>query len=408
MSNKEIQIYTPQLTEALATTIPTVWFALKGILVGTPQATLEVIFLLAFGVLFGAFNSSQLCKQLGIGKDGVYNQLKGHTPYLWRRLIQELGYKLVVDALQRLQLKSAATQSRANLTLILDDSLFIRLSEEMALVYKWWGGALRRVGQGQDLMGVVLVVGDQIIPLELLIATKQGKKKLTKVELARRILAEAAYRLKTIGIDLALIEVVADSWFSNSPLIDYTLKLGFTWASESKTSYVFYVKGIRYTASQLRELPLDSGWGGENTSLFHAISPTFGHVIIVLWKDIHKVRCLIVKSPRHVRALQITRAFKVRPKIEVLWRLLKTTLKTLEMKLRSPSGARAQVAIRMISFYLLVILQPLCSAHKIPPKQNLTFGQLMDIYQRSGIVPFVIKKQFQMINSKTTYFISKL
>lgn len=380
------QLRNTELQAAISQTSYPIWQFLRNVLVRQREPIFEVVLLSVVGPLFGVYNPCQLSELLYLGRATLYRSLHALSPCQWKRVIQELGYRTAIQRLKQLSRRSPATISRANVTVILDDSLFVRLSRKLAYVWKWWGGALRRVGRGQDVVGMLLAIGDEIIPLDLRIASKQGRQKKDKITLACEMLLELARRLRGAGLKPGMVRLAADSWYSATAVMDLASGLGFAWISEGKGSFSFEIEGEKLKGKAIKQLDLTQSWGDTPHRRLVAQHLRFGEVVLVVWQQ-DKVREDIIVPGKKLRGWEAVRAFQNRPQIELFWRELKTTLKLLQIKLQGRDGAYAAFGIRVLCFIGLSQMRRRLS------RKQLTLGQLLRWCQRSDLTLEQFHKQ---------------
>jgi len=160
-------------------------------------------------------------------------------------LLHEWCWEIALARLKEVLPKNPRTLSRAQTPLILDDSRFVRLSKTMALVWKGWSGAVKRVGTGHDIVGCVLRSGDEGIPLQVSVASKQGRRKRDKITVTKEILPELARRLRAAGLPPDGLRVVADAWYSEGGLQAVAVAEGVVWISEGKASFPLKALAIK-------------------------------------------------------------------------------------------------------------------------------------------------------------------
>lgn len=324
--------------------------------------TTEFLLLLGAGVMLGAYSVKEVCDRLGLAPHHAYEAVRFQSVYRWRKMLGELGYEMAIPLLQELQAKSAATQSRACGVLAVDDSVLERLSREMGLVWAWYSGRRKRVVRGQDIVGLVLVIGEVVIPLEVRIVSKQGRVTPTKPEIYAQMLEHAKARFQQAGIDLQKLATSGDSAFLSEPVQAKCQELKVAGVFGGKNNYVFTIDGETHKAPHWRtrfaERLEKDRWGCDvpvyRTS---AVSPTFGKVTLVFCrrKGEQKVSYFILTQPlRTAEALHILHQHHW---IEVFWKRCKGLFKLADSKLRTPQGARAGVGIKVVGYLLLLRLQ---------------------------------------------------
>jgi hypothetical protein len=136
---------------------------------------LETLLLISMAVFLGADNIYQVLQVLGLPKTATYDRVKGISVYYWREFLQNHLYSLAIPLLLERLSKSDSTKSSDGLVLCVDDSVIARIATELGYVWKWWSGQLKRVTRGQNVIALVLVIDDIILPLDVRIVSKQGK-----------------------------------------------------------------------------------------------------------------------------------------------------------------------------------------------------------------------------------------
>jgi hypothetical protein len=126
--------------------------------------------------------------------------------------------KQAVEHLKPALEKSAATQSRAGLTLSIDNSVMDRFGKLLRCTWNWYSGRYHKVIHGQDLLGVVLTINQIALPLHLLFCAKQGRYNTNKADALIFMLSRLKAAFAREGIDLTKIPMTMDSWFVSQPL----------------------------------------------------------------------------------------------------------------------------------------------------------------------------------------------
>jgi hypothetical protein len=126
--------------------------------------------------------------------------------------------KQVVEHLKPVLHTSAATQSRAGMTLAIDNSVMDRFGKLLRCTWSWLSGRWHGVVRGQELLGMVLTIHHMALPLHLLFCPKQGRYHTNKADwfIFRLSGLKAAFALE--GIDLTKIPLPMDAWFVSQPL----------------------------------------------------------------------------------------------------------------------------------------------------------------------------------------------
>src|SRR5687768_13751231 len=120
------------------------------------EEIVEVMLVLAVGMLAGLYNPNQVAIQLNKKPKEYYQYLKELSLYHWRELLDSMMMDVAIERLKQYQESSPSTQSRRQVTISVDDSLIKRLGEYLSYVWSWYSGQIHQVTKGQDLLGIVL------------------------------------------------------------------------------------------------------------------------------------------------------------------------------------------------------------------------------------------------------------
>jgi len=104
-----------------------------------------------------------------MGKNKPYRILKRGGPGVWIRLLRRLGFKLLVKIVRHYHQMSEATKSRNKITLEIDSTTLLKLSEKLGLVGVFWSGKLKREASSIQLVVLYVVIGEGklLIPLDM-------------------------------------------------------------------------------------------------------------------------------------------------------------------------------------------------------------------------------------------------
>ena len=238
-----------RLDACLGATLHKMWEAFGSVLHQHTGEGAELLFLLVLSVLFGATNAAQVHQLLGLKGQPLYKKINALTPQRWKRLLQQVCFQAASAQLEVLGSQSPAAWSRACAVIALDDTLVRRLGKKLGLVWTWWEGMSHKVARGQNVIALVLVIGDRVIPLDVRIASKQGRIKLTKPVLAERMLLDWEAQWKRRGLSLGSVKLVANSWYPSKDLLALRRELELEVLTEGKASYSFTVEGEKVKAA---------------------------------------------------------------------------------------------------------------------------------------------------------------
>jgi hypothetical protein len=384
-----------RLDACLGATLKEMWEAFGSVLHRHTGEGVELIFLLVLSVLFGATNPAQLHQLLGLKGHPLYKQINALTPRRWKKLLQQLCYQAAAAQLEVLAAQSPATQSRACAVIALDDTLIRRLGKKLGLVWTWWEGMSHRVGRGQNIIALVLVLGDRVIPLDVRIASKQGRVKLTKPLLAERMLRDWEAQWKQLGLSRQQVKLVADSWYPSQDLFALCRELNLEAITEGKGSYCFAVEGEKIKASELKKGPLTTRWGASGAALrIRASHPAFGEVVLVGFAQGTKRRYVIATGLAR-RAHEILRAYHQRAQIEAFWKRLKSILQIAKIRLPTPKAFRGALICRVLTYLLVDELTR--KLQRYPAFGKLTMEHTIHLCQRFSSVIDWIEEHFHNV-----------
>jgi len=146
------------------------------------QIVFEVLMILAFAHFFGFYNPKQLADFLDIPHQNFYMHLKELSLYYLKAMLIRFMVKQAVEHLKPVLNKSATTQSRAGMTLSIDNSVMDRFGKLLRCTWSWYSGRYHKTIRGQDLLGVVLTINQIALPLHLLFCPKQGRYNTNKAD----------------------------------------------------------------------------------------------------------------------------------------------------------------------------------------------------------------------------------
>ena len=358
----------------------------------------EVLMLMSVAHLFGLYTPKEMADYLGIGCQSLYAHLKSLSLHSLQKLMLHFMVKQAAEQLHRVLSKSAATYSRAGISMHVDDSVIERVGKQIRCTYQWYSGRFKQVVTGNDLLGIVLSCNGLILPLHLMFCSKQGRANTTKPELLVKMLSELKDLFAQEGIDITGIPLTMDSWFASEDLRQQLLALGFkNLLVAGKSPYVFTIDGQKRSAQEWKlQLKLnDPQWGVEVPHLrTKAESPTFGTVVLFFFsKQTTRVFYLMDLSCVPGRGAEIWKIWEQHHRIEQFWRLLKSVFRIKSIQLRG-DGLYAGLLIKVIAFLLVLRLQ----AQKA--FKNLSVVQTLRKIRREGSLDTLIDEHFHALISR--------
>src|SRR5256712_9924961 len=155
-------------------------------------------------------------------------------------VVQFSGYIILKPVLG----KSAATRSKAGMTLSIDNSVMDRCGKLLRCTWSWYSGRFHKVIRGQDLLGLVLTIHHIAFPLYLLFCPKQGRYHTTKADLLIFMLTQLKTAFLREGIDITQLPLTMDSAYVSQELRERLHQLGFIdIIIAGKGNYVFTIDG---------------------------------------------------------------------------------------------------------------------------------------------------------------------
>jgi hypothetical protein len=143
----------------------------------------EVIMALAMSHAYGCYNPKQWADYLDIQPQKIYGEISKWSLYKLKKVLLKMMVCQAAAEIKEVKKKSAASQSRANITLAVDDRVIDRVGKRLRCTWSWYSGRWKKVVNGQNILGIVLTINDKPIPIHLLFCSKQGSKNTDKPSL---------------------------------------------------------------------------------------------------------------------------------------------------------------------------------------------------------------------------------
>jgi len=321
----------------------------------------EVLMPRAFAHFFGFYNPKQLADFLGIPHQKFYAELKDWSVYHVKKMLLRFMVKQGVEHLKPVLNKSAATQSRAGMTLSIDNSVIDRFGKLLRCTWSWFSGRCHGVVRGQDLLGIVLTINHMALPLHLLFCPKQGRYHTNKADLLIFMLSCLKEEFALEGIDITNIPLTMDSWFVSQPLRERLHRLGFTKIIiAGKSNYTFTIGDKKQDAPQWKKALVldDPQWGIDVPSCrIRARSPTFGSLMLFFFrKSTTRSYSLMNCSQVSMRGAEIWHIWKQHHLIEYFWKMLKSIFHIRSMQLQG-DGLYTALLIKILAYLLALRMQ---------------------------------------------------
>ena len=118
------------------------WFfqAFPSLLRRGDKQAFQTLMILSLAQLFGFDTAKALADELEVPPQSLYARLKGMSLYSLQKLAVRLMVKQAAEQLGPLQAKSAATQSRAGISLSGDDTVIERVGKTLRATFRWYSG----------------------------------------------------------------------------------------------------------------------------------------------------------------------------------------------------------------------------------------------------------------------------
>ena len=323
------------------------------------QQVVETLLLLCVCHLFGLDNPNQgVSDALKLLKARLYRGLGSLSLYHAKCLNLRLGCAMAADFIKDTESPSASTQSRRCITVSVDDSNLPRDAEMIAYCSNDYSKEHNTAIWCQNVLGITLKCGDHVLPLDMRLASKQGRGNTGKPSLVITMLKEVLAFFDTHGIDLRKYPITFDSWYAGRKLVEVSLSaLGFTSILvHGKNNFVMTIGETKAKLSEHKkhiELHEDE-WGCDKPVYrVKAMSPTFGECIVIFFRDRGKIRTLLVFG-KPGRASEAMHIWSQHHGIEQFWRHLKTHLHVSAMRLQSREGAYVSLGIKVMSYLMLL------------------------------------------------------
>ena len=330
------------------------------------QKLLAKICGMMFPPLFGCRTNTELCRVRGWDKNLPARLLSALPKRSWIKRLRRLGLDVLIPLWRYAASKSEATRSRWQWTWVADDSVFKKYGEQLGLVSTWWSGQEHRVLSGIDGVLLVVVIGDGklVVPVDFAIRRPDphgpGAPCRDKLHWVQNMLDGRVAAFRRRGVALPPPMVVADSWFSDSKLMQHVHDAHRgTLLVEGKVSYCFtladgrQIKGhdlIEGKAWRWHQHPWEAG---VRYVRLHATSPTYGQVTVIIVDEPGQDRFYLLCLETERSAPQLIRRWRRRHWIEHCFRTLKHLLATGACQVHGEDAYYGHLVLRLMSCLVL-------------------------------------------------------
>jgi len=321
----------------------------------------EVLMVLAVAHLFGFYNPKQLADFLEVSHPQFYTALKDWSVYQVKKRLLRCMVKQAAEKLKPVMSKSAATRSRAGMTLSIDNSVMDRCGKLLRCTWSWYSGRYHQVIRGQDLLGIVFTIHHIAFPVHVLFCPKQGRYHTTKADVLICMLTQLKTAFLREGIDITQLPLTMDSAYVSQELRERLHQLGFSQIiMAGKGHYVFTIDDKRQDALiWKKELTLESPkWGIDVPSCrLWGYSPTFGLLILFfLQKSTTRSYYLMNFRQESLRGAEIWHIWKQHHVVECFWKIMKSIFQIRSMQLQG-DGLYTALLIKVFADLLALRLQ---------------------------------------------------
>jgi hypothetical protein len=234
------------------------------------------------------YNPKPLADLLDIPPQNLSRQLKGWSVYDLKAMLLRVMIIQAGEHRTPVLVKSAATRSRAGMTLSVDTSVMDRLGKRVRGTWSWESGRCHAVMRGQDVLGLVWTIKHTAGPLHLVFCAQQGRDNTTKAAVLLSMWSRVQAALHRHGMDRTTSPLTMDSWFVSQSLRHRLHELGCTQSiMAGKSPDTFLMDGKKQEASPWKQelVRPNPTWGMDVPACrVHAQRPTCGALILVFFQ----------------------------------------------------------------------------------------------------------------------------
>lgn len=240
-------------------------------------------------------------------------------------------------------------QSRHRIYVIFDDTLLDKQGKKMAHIHRLFDHCKGAYVLGFHGLVMYVVIGpeateefvlDHDVPFYPEHRPKGYRNPNDRYGLAGAFLKFLHEQASQRQVSLQEVIVLFDRWYFGRRMTEICQALEMTYVTQSKSPFVYYVRGERFTASELVEWALEHDkiqehHIGRSCYRYYTVlaqSPTFGMVRLVVWyrqdsrakTERRKCKVLVCNNlTTRFNAIKIIRAYRMRWRVEVMFRTAK-------------------------------------------------------------------------------------
>jgi hypothetical protein len=311
--------------------------------------------------LFGFYNPKQLADFLEVPHQNFSTELKNWRIYHVKKMLLRFMVKPAAEQLKPVMSKSAATRSRAGMTLSIDNRVMDRFGKLLRGTWSWYRGRSHTVSRGQDFLGIVFTIPHIALPLHVLFCPKQGRYHTTKADVLIFMLTQLKTECLREGIDISQLPLTMDSAYVSQELSQRLHQLGcIDIIIAGKGNYVFTIDTQQWDASTWKKVRMlaEPTWGIDVPSCrLWGSSPTCGSLMrFFCRKSTTRSYYVMNLSQRSLRGAEIWHIWKQPHVIECCWTIMKSIFQLRSMHLQG-DGLYTALLIKVFAYLLALRLQ---------------------------------------------------
>jgi len=305
----------------------------------------KVLEILLLGELLGLHTMSSILSTFHITSNNLQKLWQGFDYQKITLLANQISRTNFTNKIVELSKKSESSWSRAEVTTVIDDSIFKQWLKNMPIggeFAKFFSGQTHSTVYGFRITLLGVSIGDEFYPLYFYLSSKKEKTKEVALKLLkklRRLLKEIA---DSEGISYPNLFLSVDSGFTDKDLITYCERTGIVFIGVPRKNCKFIIG--RYDLNlknQIEKLYIKKEVAHNKTYEKKDLpTPPFllrkkanfkwlgKEVILIFFRLKNSKRVTVIFTTNLVvKAKTLRRRFFQRTKIEIFFRILKDTLK---------------------------------------------------------------------------------
>lgn len=331
-----------------------------------------MLLLLLVGELYGMNTLNSMLSNYEKGSKG-YQKLWSDLScgYLVGLLNDWLWELFRGDFEKRIQ-QSGSTQSRQNLTLVLDSSIFKQwLKEEEFGKYfaKFYSGQYGTAVYGFNVLLCGMVIGDIFYPLHFQLRRKVEKDRDVALRILQKVYNKLCQLAQAKGVVLPALYFSVDSGFRSQALVNYCESAGISYIGVPMTSQLVKVAGKSFNIKNLKReyekkeaMHKANNPGDKEPFVWRVrgrINSLEREVTFLLFRlNGSKKVSVIFSNNLDIKARTLRRHWFERTKIEFLFRLIKNTFKIQQTTVTNRLGFMKKLAFALVkSVYVQLFTQ---------------------------------------------------